>query len=235
MSWNCSVRFWFVDSPNIQNDQRRIEHVESLRDILEDILTVDLLPDDSDWILDWERPKCSGEHGFVGSRHWIQHHWIDRGPSTAVLAFSWCCWSCSPFSRSLASLQSSCSKKKDFGSIYYEMNGWQSSEWHRQLHWIENRHCWSKCLSLSRFIQNQRIKSIEKDGQLTKIDADWKPIGWNEQKRFFTNGWLSYDLNCWFFVFRKFKHLCAIKFKRSSDIRSILTSANTAYYYYYYH
>lgn len=43
--------FNFVtDSPDIQNDQRRIEHIESLRGVLQDILTVDLLPDESDFV-----------------------------------------------------------------------------------------------------------------------------------------------------------------------------------------
>lgn len=41
---------FIIDSPNIQNDQRRIEHIESLRGVLHDILTVDLLPDESDFV-----------------------------------------------------------------------------------------------------------------------------------------------------------------------------------------
>lgn len=47
-----------ADSPNIQNDQRRIEHIESLRGVLQDILTVDLLPDESDFVAIYGRVCC---------------------------------------------------------------------------------------------------------------------------------------------------------------------------------
>lgn len=46
-----------IDSPNIQNDQRRIEHIESLRGVLQDILTVDLLPDDLDFVAIYGRVR----------------------------------------------------------------------------------------------------------------------------------------------------------------------------------
>lgn len=51
------LRFWdevltrfvhFIDFPDIQNDQRRLEHIEALTVVLRDMLTVDLLPDPSD-------------------------------------------------------------------------------------------------------------------------------------------------------------------------------------------
>lgn len=37
-----------TDSPDIQNDQRRIEHIECLTAVLQDILTVDLMPNQSE-------------------------------------------------------------------------------------------------------------------------------------------------------------------------------------------
>lgn len=44
------MNFNFEDSPDIQNDQRRTEHVESLMAVLQDILTVDLMPDQMDFL-----------------------------------------------------------------------------------------------------------------------------------------------------------------------------------------
>lgn len=35
---------------DIQRDERRMEHVESLRGVLQDILTVDLMPDETDFL-----------------------------------------------------------------------------------------------------------------------------------------------------------------------------------------
>lgn len=39
-----------IDSLDIQSDQRRIEHVESLKAVLHDILTVDLMPNETDFL-----------------------------------------------------------------------------------------------------------------------------------------------------------------------------------------
>lgn len=46
----CLIFVCNTDFPDIQNDQRRIEHVESLMAVLQDIMTVDLMPNQTDFL-----------------------------------------------------------------------------------------------------------------------------------------------------------------------------------------
>lgn len=46
--FRCSLLKKITDSLDIQNDQRRLEHIEALTGVLKDLLTIDLVPSSSD-------------------------------------------------------------------------------------------------------------------------------------------------------------------------------------------
>lgn len=54
-----------ADFPDIQNDQRRIEHVECLTGVVQDILTVDLMPNSTDFLAIYGRVSSFVMHTLL--------------------------------------------------------------------------------------------------------------------------------------------------------------------------
>lgn len=48
--YTYKITVYLTDSPDIQNDQRRIEHVEALRAVLQELLSLDLMPSETDFV-----------------------------------------------------------------------------------------------------------------------------------------------------------------------------------------
>lgn len=54
-----------TDSPDIQNDERRVEHVQSLMCVLQDILTVDLMPNQTEFLAIYGRVRVIYCYNFT--------------------------------------------------------------------------------------------------------------------------------------------------------------------------